>query len=108
MARVACTALRRAPHPLVFTFSAGTWLQRHSSSPAPPTTSSALSVSLRSAMPAPPCLQLPVSSTHSIISAIVGMTVVASGWDAVTWATTNDQFPYLKGLAGIVSEATRL
>lgn len=45
--------------------------------------------------------ELPVSSTHSIISAIVGMTVVASGWDAVTWSTTTDQFPYLKGLAGI-------
>lgn len=52
-----------------------------------------------------PAPQLPVSSTHSIISAIVGMTVVASGWDAVTWSTTTDQFPYLKGLAGIVSRA---
>ncbi|KAL4443570.1 hypothetical protein ABPG75_011307 [Micractinium tetrahymenae] len=45
--------------------------------------------------------ELPVSSTHSIISAIVGMTVVASGWAAVNWATKTDTFPYLKGLGGI-------
>jgi phosphate/sulfate permease len=53
-------------------------------------------------------MQLPVSTTHSIVGSVCGMTVVTAGFDAVIWSQTKDQFPYLKGMAGIVSVAPPL
>lgn len=45
--------------------------------------------------------ELPVSTTHSIVGAVAGMTVVSAGWDAVLWSAHQDTFPYLKGMSAI-------
>ncbi len=41
--------------------------------------------------------ELPVSTTHSIVGAIVGMTMVSAGPDAVIWSKHKDTFPFLSG-----------
>ena len=54
-------------------------------------------------------MQLPVSTTHSIVGAIVGMSVTAEGFDSVVWYKHKSTFPYVDGVVGIVSsrEETR-
>ncbi len=39
--------------------------------------------------------ELPVSSTHTIVGAVVGMTMVAAGPDAVNWSERTGSFPFL-------------
>ena len=39
--------------------------------------------------------ELPVSTTHAIVGAVVGMTMVAAGPDAVNWSHRTDSFPFL-------------
>lgn len=39
--------------------------------------------------------ELPVSSTHTVVGAVVGMTVVAAGPDAVNWSEKTGSFPFL-------------
>ena len=53
-----------------------------------------------------PPLKLPVSTTHSIVGAIVGMSVTARGFDSVVWYKHKDPFPYIDGVVGIVSGET--
>jgi sodium-dependent phosphate transporter len=40
--------------------------------------------------------ELPVSTTHSIVGAIMGMSIVAKGPSSVLWSAKQDAFPYLK------------
>jgi sodium-dependent phosphate transporter len=47
-------------------------------------------------------LEMPVSTTHTTIGAIVGMTVALRGFHAVVWSAETDAFPYLKGMSAIV------
>jgi len=46
--------------------------------------------------------ELPVSSTHSIVGGIVGMSLICGGTDSVLWYAKSPTFPYVQGLAGIV------
>ncbi|PRW32920.1 phosphate transporter [Chlorella sorokiniana] len=45
--------------------------------------------------------ELPVSTTHSIVGAIIGMTMVSAGPDAVIWSSSKDTFPYIGGVASL-------
>jgi solute carrier family 20 (sodium-dependent phosphate transporter) len=45
-------------------------------------------------------LELPVSTTHSIVGAIIGMSMVAGGADSVIWEKSGDPFP--QGVVAIV------
>lgn len=45
--------------------------------------------------------EIPVSSTHSIVGALVGMAMVASGPSAVNWSERTNSFPFLGGLSSI-------
>jgi phosphate/sulfate permease len=42
-----------------------------------------------------------VSTTHSIVGAIIGMTLVAVGPSAVLWSSSSDTFPYIGGVASL-------
>lgn len=45
--------------------------------------------------------ELPVSTTHSIVGAVIGMAMVTAGPDAVIWSQSSSTFPYFKGVAAI-------
>ncbi|KAL4447592.1 hypothetical protein ABPG75_004811 [Micractinium tetrahymenae] len=47
------------------------------------------------------CWEIPVSTTHSIVGAMVGMAMVASGPDAVNWSQRTSTFPFLGGVSSI-------
>ncbi|KAL4434398.1 hypothetical protein ABPG75_000839 [Micractinium tetrahymenae] len=47
-------------------------------------------------------LELPVSTTHSIVGAVIGMSMVAAGADSVVWSKHKDSFPFLDGVSVIV------
>jgi len=47
-------------------------------------------------------LELPVSTTHSAVGGIIGMTIASKGSDCVTWSEETDEFPYVKGVSAIV------
>lgn len=36
-----------------------------------------------------------MSSTHTVVGAVVGMTMVAAGPDAVNWSERTDSFPFI-------------
>eukprot|EP00897_Mesotaenium_endlicherianum_P008176 jgi/Mesen1/7387/ME000382S06583 len=46
-------------------------------------------------------LELPVSTTHTTIGAIVGMAIVLRGGDAVVWSKEQDPFPYVTGMTPV-------
>merc|ERR1712137_289773 len=46
--------------------------------------------------------ELPVSTTHSTVGGIIGMSVCARGWESVTWYKKSNEFPFMKGVASIV------
>ena len=48
-------------------------------------------------------LELPVSTTHSTVGGIVGMTITYGGAGCVLWYEKADMFPYLKGVSSIVA-----
>lgn len=49
-------------------------------------------------------LGMPVSTTHSTIGAIIGMSMVAKGSNSIVWGSeTSDEFPYLTGVSKIVA-----
>ncbi|EFN59965.1 hypothetical protein CHLNCDRAFT_133070 [Chlorella variabilis] len=46
--------------------------------------------------------ELPVSTTHSIVGAVVGMTMVTVGPQSVNWSEHTDTFPFLGGMSSIL------
>ena len=46
--------------------------------------------------------EMPVSTTHSTVGGMIGMTMVIGGVDCVNWYEPSDSFPYVGGVAGIV------
>lgn len=47
-------------------------------------------------------LEMPVSTTHSCVGGMIGMTLVTRGQKCVIWSKKVDEFPYVKGVAAIV------
>jgi solute carrier family 20 (sodium-dependent phosphate transporter) len=47
-------------------------------------------------------LELPVSTTHTTIGAVVGFCLASGGSDAVIWAKSKDEFPYFSGFVSII------
>jgi sodium-dependent phosphate transporter len=47
-------------------------------------------------------LELPVSTTHSAVGGIIGMTMMSKGIDCVIWNKSTTVFPYFKGVSAIV------
>lgn len=46
--------------------------------------------------------ELPVSTTHSVVGGMIGMTLVSVGSDCVIWDAPSDEFPYRTGVSAIV------
>ena len=46
--------------------------------------------------------EMPVSTTHSCVGGMIGMTMLAGGSDCVIWYKETDSFPYIGGVSGIV------
>ena len=46
--------------------------------------------------------EMPVSTTHSCVGGMVGMTIALAGTDCVIWYKKVDNFPYIGGVGGIV------
>ncbi|KAJ1441489.1 phosphate transporter [Ochromonadaceae sp. CCMP2298] len=46
--------------------------------------------------------EMPVSTTHSTIGGIIGMTMMTRGSECVLWSEHADEFPYLNGVSAIV------
>lgn len=46
--------------------------------------------------------ELPVSTTHSCVGGMIGMTIAIAGSDCVIWYKYVDNFPYVGGVSGIV------
>ena len=42
--------------------------------------------------------EMPVSTTHSCIGAMIGMTIALAGSDCVLWYKQTDNFPYVSGV----------
>ncbi len=47
-------------------------------------------------------LEMPVSTTHSCVGGMIGMTIVIAGSDCVIWYKDIDTFPYIGGVSGII------
>ena len=46
--------------------------------------------------------EMPVSTTHSCVGGMIGMTIITGGFDCVIWYKETDSFPYVGGVSGIV------
>lgn len=46
--------------------------------------------------------EMPVSTTHSCVGAMIGMTMATKGPDCVIWYEEKESFPYIGGVGGIV------
>jgi len=46
--------------------------------------------------------EMPVSTTHSCVGGMIGMTLVTGGVSCVKWYETKETFPYIGGVSGIV------
>jgi sodium-dependent phosphate transporter len=46
--------------------------------------------------------ELPVSTSHSCVGGMIGMTIVIAGGECVIWYKYVDNFPYIGGVSGIV------
>ena len=46
--------------------------------------------------------EMPVSTTHSCVGGMIGMTIVLVGSNCVIWYKSTDSFPYIGGVSGIV------
>ena len=47
--------------------------------------------------------EMPVSTTHSCVGAMIGMTMALKGPNCVIWYEEKDTFPYIGGVSGIVA-----
>lgn len=47
-------------------------------------------------------LEMPVSTTHSCVGGMIGMTIALAGSDCVIWYKKEDNFPYVGGVSGII------
>ena len=47
-------------------------------------------------------LEMPVSTTHSCVGGMIGMTLVTGGSDCVIWYKATDSFPWIGGVYGII------
>jgi sodium-dependent phosphate transporter len=47
-------------------------------------------------------LEMPVSTTHSCVGGMIGMTIITSGPECVIWYQAIDSFPWIGGVSGIV------
>ena len=47
-------------------------------------------------------LEMPVSTTHSCIGGMIGMTIAIKGSNCVIWYKARDTFPYVGGVSGMV------
>lgn len=47
-------------------------------------------------------LELPVSTTHSCVGGMIGMTIATVGSDCVIWFKQIETFPYIGGVGGII------
>mgnify|MGYP001447983594 CR=1 FL=1 len=47
-------------------------------------------------------LEMPVSTTHSVIGGMIGMAIAGRGLDAVQWYKRTDEFPYAGGFVGVI------
>ena len=47
-------------------------------------------------------LEMPVSTTHSCVGGMIGMTMVTGGPECVLWYKSTDNFPWVGGVLGIV------
>jgi len=47
-------------------------------------------------------LEMPVSTTHSCIGGMIGMTIAIKGSDCVIWYVSKDTFPYVGGVIGMI------
>ena len=46
--------------------------------------------------------EMPVSTTHSCVGGMIGMTIVLKGPQCVTWYEEKELFPYVGGVSGII------
>tara|TARA_Y100000389_G_scaffold73260_1_gene69931 strand:- start:7672 stop:9309 length:1638 start_codon:yes stop_codon:yes gene_type:complete len=46
--------------------------------------------------------EMPVSTTHSCIGGMIGMTIAIKGTNCVIWYKSKDTFPYVEGVIGMV------
>lgn len=46
--------------------------------------------------------EMPVSTTHSCVGGMIGMTIALKGFGCVNWYEPRDLFPYVGGVSGIV------
>ena len=46
--------------------------------------------------------EMPVSTTHSAVGGMIGMTMVIGGVDCVNWYEPSDSFPFVGGVSGII------
>ena len=47
-------------------------------------------------------LEMPVSTTHSCVGGMIGMTLVTGGSDCVIWYQATNSFPWIGGVYGII------
>jgi sodium-dependent phosphate transporter len=47
-------------------------------------------------------LEMPVSTTHSCIGGMIGMTIAIKGSSCVIWYEEKDNFPYIEGVIGMI------
>lgn len=47
-------------------------------------------------------LEMPVSTTHSCIGGMIGMTIAIKGSNCVIWYKARDTFPYVGGVSGMI------
>ena len=46
--------------------------------------------------------EMPVSTTHSCVGGMIGMTIALKGTQCVNWYESRDMFPYIGGVSGII------
>ena len=46
--------------------------------------------------------EMPVSTTHSCVGGMIGMTLIIGGADCVNWYEPKDTFPFVGGVSGII------